>query len=309
MVRIIFGADAPSLIRAVRSELRLDIAVRLGLVLRKEVDITELSPEEQKAFDKKERIRLQMEEEKFITLKKTFMNRMLTIGEALLENLPNHGVVVVFPWATEKAKNVLAGVWEPLGLKQLQLERKVFPIMNLQELDVYCENMIPDEVIEELNEDNCVFYLIKRVNPQIFDGSIDDCILTAIYGNICRPPGTPESPYRQLITILNEDKENEKLRELEGIWVPRNPYSRMIALKLFFPKLADPYVPPEPEPTPPHYAIAFDAIKRKVILPLIQTHRKEILRYGFFTGDNADTAKLVARTFAEYKRMRPSVIG
>lgn len=91
-------------------------------------------------------------------------------------------------------------------------------------------------------------------------------------------------------------------KEIICIWAPPNSYTKAYAFKNFFPKVAGPLIMPEPEPTPPHLAVAYDAFKRREILALMEQYPQAVLRYGFFTSDEPGEAQLIAKNPQNFER-------
>lgn len=59
---------------------------------------------------------------------------------------------------------------------------------------------------------------------------------------------------------------------------------------------------PEPEPIPPHLAVAYDAFKRRDVLSLMEQYPEAVMRYGFFTSDEPEEAKLIAKNPQNFER-------
>lgn len=72
-------------------------------------------------------------------------------------------------------------------------------------------------------------------------------------------------------------------------------------------QLTESFLPPDPIPERPHLAIALDAYKRKDIMDIIDTHREDILAYGYFTSDDFSTAQLIANSTFTYHQRPPTM--
>lgn len=59
---------------------------------------------------------------------------------------------------------------------------------------------------------------------------------------------------------------------------------------------------PEPEVTPPHLAIAYDAFKRREVMEVMEQYEQDVMRYGFFTSEDAKNAKLIAKTSPNFEK-------
>ncbi|KAF2892729.1 hypothetical protein ILUMI_13445 [Ignelater luminosus] len=105
------------------------------------------------------------------------------------------------------------------------------------------------------------------------------------------------------------EEEKEETIEVAGLWAPPDPKTRALAIKLLFPRVYDPIALPEPVPIPPHIAIAFDAVKRREVIDVMNDYPDDIMRFGFFTTDSPETAKLVAKTVQKYERHKASTFS
>ncbi|KAK5647084.1 hypothetical protein RI129_005548 [Pyrocoelia pectoralis] len=97
--------------------------------------------------------------------------------------------------------------------------------------------------------------------------------------------------------------------EVTGVWVPPNSLTRATAIKLFFPKVYDPIALPEPVPTPPHIAIAFDALKRRDVFETLNNYENSCMRFGYFDDDIPGKAKIIAKTNYGYDSLPSRVPG
>lgn len=71
--------------------------------------------------------------------------------------------------------------------------------------------------------------------------------------------------------------------------------------------MTESFLPPDPIPERPHLAIAFDAYKHKDIMDVIDTHRDNILAYGYFTSDNFSATELIANSTFTYHQRPPTM--
>ncbi|XP_063914657.1 uncharacterized protein LOC135131062 [Zophobas morio] len=89
-----------------------------------------------------------------------------------------------------------------------------------------------------------------------------------------------------------------------GVWIPENHLIKATALRLFFHRMAEHHLIPEPEPTPPHYAVAFEAGRRTEIAELMEKYKEFVLRYGYFTSETPEEAQLVAKSTKKYEKVK-----
>lgn len=126
-----------------------------------------------------------------------------------------------------------------------------------------------------------------------------------------QPFEEPKKSYEKPSLTAQEEEEEESMGsmrtiDIAGLWTPPDAYTRATAIKLFFPKFWEPVAVEEPEPTPPHVAIAFDTLRRKEILELGETYPNSIMRYGYFTTADPYNTELVAnneKALAKHERV------
>lgn len=142
----------------------------------------------------------------------------------------------------------------------------------------------PDDVLEELYELQSLMLLFKAAATADIE-DIDDAVLTMVYGEMKKPPGSKDSAAQKLNTldevVVEEEvedadqKSHRSLRsdvrskkELMSIWAPVKPQVRATALRMFFPKVSTDYTIPEPPPEPEHLAIIFPVTRKEEVLKL-----------------------------------------
>ncbi|KAJ8961256.1 hypothetical protein NQ318_008940 [Aromia moschata] len=145
-----------------------------------------------------------------------------------------------------------------------------------------------------------VALLIKPKAGQEIESMLDE-VLRLVYGEMMRPPGDEDSPC-QLLLKQEEDEDTGETNELTGIWAPPNPCMTAACMKLFFPKVSIAYAIPEPEPTPPHYAVIFGLTKFHEALDVINRYPKDVMKYGFFTSHVPKEAELIAKTYHKLEK-------
>lgn len=74
-------------------------------------------------------------------------------------------------------------------------------------------------------------------------------------------------------------------------------------------QLTDHFLPPDPQPDPPHVAMIFDAIKRNDLMAQFEIGQEDILAYGYFTSESPDDAKLLATSTYKYEKLKKKAIG
>ncbi|GJQ67182.1 hypothetical protein Trydic_g8092 [Trypoxylus dichotomus] len=310
MVNLMFGANAPKLTRLIIDELKREEAIREGLKTREEMDIMELAPEEQVRHEAFEKERLEGEAIEKEAKLKAKDERLKLVVNCILQTFSGNGVFVIFPYAADKL-SMVHDLWDSGGIKPGHIEKISFKDINVDDLLYFTDYRFPESVLELATAGNCSCYMVKVENPEDND-NVDNIVLSAVYGTSQQPPGSQESFALKMRTLVKrapqesegEDKtaENSEEEELDGVWVPPNKPTRALALYMLFPSHTSSHVPPEPEPIPPHIAVAYDAIKRSEVMALIDEYPKDVLRFGFFTDEKPETAKLIAKTVIHFEK-------
>lgn len=160
-----------------------------------------------------------------------------------------------------------------------------------------------EESVEKLINDTSVVLLIKPIPARDLDEATDDILLRIVYGAMKKPPGSPDSPAKVLANLPQVDEEGNEIHvETVAIWTPESAFIKATALRLFFPKYTEHYLIAPPEPTPPHFAVVFESFRRQEVAEIMEKYPEEILRYGFFTSEKPEEAKLVAKTIKKYEK-------
>ncbi|CAH1109671.1 unnamed protein product [Psylliodes chrysocephalus] len=151
--------------------------------------------------------------------------------------------------------------------------------MNLEIIDdifFFCEEKLSQKTIEDiLNGKFSMALLIKRNGD--LPGDIGDIVLQIVYGNLRKPPGSPNSPCDQLTVRFINDDIDENTDEIKK-------ENNLV----------------ESEPTPLYIAIAFDAFKTREVMELSDLYPGQVMMYGFFTSDKPLEATLISKTVEEF---------
>lgn len=162
-------------------------------------------------------------------------------------------------------------------------------------------NPFPEDANEELLNNQCLILLIKPRSSQSCKEDTLSSLLHITYGEMRKPPGSPDSPSQILMKIEN-DETNDDSTENIGVWVPDNKYTVTTLLRLFFHNIVSSYLIEPPSKTPSHYAFVFDAIQRTELKELMSKYSTEILKYGFFSNEIPEEATLIAKSIKQYEK-------
>lgn len=309
-----FGAHSPKLTRLIIEELKKEDAfMSTGQVRGCEMLPSDLASEE---IERKERVDAVIQEE--IRLEnakkaKDLYELRQNCCKSILNAIGMFGVVLIMPHCKNEAPGILQDRYDHFKVREtnkIKISEEI-----LEELQFFSKYKIPEDSVNNLLSDVCLVQLIK---PQDEVPDIEGELLRIVYGDSGMPPGDPDSPAYTLTKILTavydvggEDEgeeavEEEEEVELIGLWTPENAFTKAMALKFFFPKHSEQYIPVPPEATPPYVACCFDAFKRHDVLPLMEMFPKSVMRYGFFTSDNPDVAQLIAKSNNAYEKRKPT---
>lgn len=212
-----------------------------------------------------------------------------------------------------------------LNVFQVQITEEM-----LEEILYFANWSFPEDTTEEILNKHCLALTLKPANEEVGE-HVEEVVLQLIYGNTKEPPGAPGSPAQILMRLEEEEKteedenkekpelteeekeeqkkaqeekeeERKKAAEIMALWAPPNARTKAYVIKVLFPNLAGPLILPEPEPIPPHLALIYDAVHRREVLEVMNQYPDDVMRYGFFTTEDPHTAKLVAKTPANFER-------
>lgn len=310
-----FGSNSPRLTRLILEELKREESfTKEGLQRVVQMDPSEYAPAELTRKEAADAIKFESDRIENEKKAKALHERRTEVGESILAALGMFGVVLILPHAKDEAVGVLAEFWDSAGLKVRETAKIRVAENMLEELQYFSDYKIPDDSLDHLVNDVSLVQLIKSSEDL---PNMEEVISEIVYGASKCPPGAPDSPAatltKTMTAIIEKDKddedeavEEEEEVELIGLWTPTNPLTKAMALKFFFPKHSEQHIPPEPEPTPPYVAVCYDAYKRHEILALQEQFPKAIMRFGFFTDEVPENAKLIAKSLPNFEIKKAS---
>uniref|UniRef100_A0A034VR51 Thioredoxin domain-containing protein 3-like protein n=1 Tax=Bactrocera dorsalis TaxID=27457 RepID=A0A034VR51_BACDO len=102
------------------------------------------------------------------------------------------------------------------------------------------------------------------------------------------------------VEIVVKKRYRKKIIRIPPIWVAGNARTHAALIYVFFRQQTSGFLPPDPAPEPPHIIMAFDAYKKRDLISVMERLKDDVPRYGFFTSDEAEDAKLIANSATKY---------
>ncbi|XP_017055810.1 uncharacterized protein LOC108097790 [Drosophila ficusphila] len=113
--------------------------------------------------------------------------------------------------------------------------------------------------------------------------------------------GEAETEVEQVpIPVPEPQQKRTKTIRIPPIWVPSDQRTHAALIYTYFRAQTSTFLPPDPVPEPPHIVMIFDAYKKKDLAILLETCREDIPLYGFFNGENPQTALFIANSVEKY---------
>lgn len=138
MVNLMFGANAPKLIRMVTEEIRKENEVIAGTSERRDVkEIDEFADEEQERYDVVNAIVMEARRIEEEAKSKALLEQRTAQANHILETYHSVGAILVLPKAEKRYIEVLADLWADAGLN-LSSKEKVSILYLSDGCDITC---------------------------------------------------------------------------------------------------------------------------------------------------------------------------
>ncbi|KAK6626516.1 hypothetical protein RUM44_008989 [Polyplax serrata] len=336
LITLIFGANAPKLMKTIEAEVKLEIKVLKGETWRRGGPIEELSEEERDRLEAAEKLRSEAERIEIERLQREKEEKRQKVYTYMSDSLLYETVVICFPHTihpelgcvimTELELFCRAQMVYVATQAKMNITREMFDEI------FYRGGLEPtDDLMEDLALGPCLVLLLKSqiiVAPgqegEKHHGDMEAQICEALYSVkltgeeesvIPSPQSIPgRNPYirrtkieRDEISIEEaesmEDLFQEDITAVPGCWTPSTYLTKCAAIRYLFPARAEKVMQPEVPPIPPKVLIAFDIAKQKECFELVEEYKDDVINAGYFTGIDPATAEHLCATPEQYAQL------
>uniref|UniRef100_A0A1B6F5V9 Thioredoxin domain-containing protein n=2 Tax=Cuerna arida TaxID=1464854 RepID=A0A1B6F5V9_9HEMI len=316
MVNLMFGANAPRLMRMITQELEKETKVLAGQRERQGIPFSELTQEEKNRMEeikRKEEAEKEREARELAEALEELKIRNLTrFAKLLLDKT----VMVYFPHMIDE-NNTCSAAFKMLAQYD-QVTMAVHDQMEVQitkekipEMFYNCEIKLSESFKEALVEKPCLVSLLMyhgispdSDSPQpLYLGMVEEKLASFVYGVMSHtePPVTHTVAYN-----FQETREDGEV--WPGVWTPLNYLSKASAVKVLFPHTLVTLDFKEEELPPPRYCMIFDASRANEINDVIEEYSEDIVKVGFFDSMDCAVAKRVAKSLKQLEKLGPEKI-
>uniref|UniRef100_A0A1B6CPK3 Thioredoxin domain-containing protein n=1 Tax=Clastoptera arizonana TaxID=38151 RepID=A0A1B6CPK3_9HEMI len=297
MVNLMFGANAPRLMKLIVQELDKEMKAIKGVAERGGIEFTELTEEEKKRAAELKR---KQEEEKAQEAKELadeledLKIRSLT---RLAKLISNKTVIIYFPHMIDDNHTCSA------ALKMLvQYDQVTMSIYDQMEVQLTAESIpqlfynsnmeLSDTLKASLEEKPVLASLLQYNDPASLDlelSFVENKLGNFLYGHL-----DFKNPVSQS-WASNFQTTTESGEVWPGIWTPLNHLSKASAIKVLFPNITMSLGYEDYKRPPPRCIMVFDANRHVEIEEVIEEFQDEVLNVGYFDSAEPETAKKVAK--------------
>jgi len=317
MVNLMFGANAPRLMRMITQELDRETKALKGEWKRETIPFNELTQEEKKRqeeLQRKEQIEKEKEAKELADALEDLKVRNMTRFAKLLVNKT---VMVYFPHMIDEngtcnAAFKMLAQYDPLMLSvddqmEVQLNKE-----ELTEMLYDCDLQLSESFTEALVARPCLATLLLFSGTETSDsgsecpphlGYVEERLGAFVYGHLSHT----EAPVKH--TVAEDFQKVMENGELwPGCWTPLTYLSKAAAVRVLFPHIATTLEFKEEELPPPRYCMIFDASRANEVNDIIEEFPEDILQVGFFDSMDPGSAKKVAKNLKQLEKLGPEKI-
>nr|CAD7438836.1 unnamed protein product [Timema bartmani] len=323
LVNVIFGANAPILVRAVREEIAKEEAVQAGKNERQAVPFDQLTLEELIRLEAKELLELEQikKKDKELAIKAAVKNEeRLRYLERFTHD---HTVLLLMPFLFENGESeALQKMMQILLFEGYTTEAKSEVFLDTSKFEklVYeGKRKVSEELKEELKAGETRIILFKfkqRSSPEgeaeeESDADLEEQpdALHSVHELVYKERLHSEKLGEEEVLIASFLEQYSKSPDVPAMWAPATPKSKVSAILELFPDFAGSFEIPETEEAPPNLTLIYDTSKKYEVTELAREHRDAVLNLAFFNSPNPDTAKKVADSVEEFDHLYESKGG
>ncbi|CAB3248078.1 unnamed protein product [Arctia plantaginis] len=305
LINVVFGADAPRIVKTIEQELKNEELAKKGELERIKRAPHELTPPEQlpevlhsPLFQEIATRQAKLEEERKIKEQAAVEAARFDRREARAQRLETHFAdicpALLMPHAQKNLRKITDSI-EPFGLILADKCPIVVGKEGARILAVEDPEMGTTAAAAAIAERPSLALLFKKVPDK--EGDIIELTRQALCGD--HLDENDEARKKLPSTELRAD-------DVPGIFVPADRHQRAAALDLLFPKMVGSIIEPPPAPEPPHIAIMFGAWQRRAVLSIATQPNlvSRLMHYGFFADTNIEEPTLVCKNIDQYE-LRP----
>uniref|UniRef100_A0A8D8Y3A9 Thioredoxin domain-containing protein 3 n=2 Tax=Cacopsylla melanoneura TaxID=428564 RepID=A0A8D8Y3A9_9HEMI len=325
LVTVMFGTNAPKIIKVVEKEFQEELKVMKGELERPEKSFTTMTPEEEmklkrdenarKDIEMKEAAELLERSNKYRMRSLDRVSKLLTLRSLLLifpnAKLPTGECPVLVELLTQLESILCTVLWQD---EELQLTEH-----NLHKVFFKSDFKLSDTLKELILKEPCIAVVVQfdpaKFRPEGEEppegevpvvslplGDIEYKLANKVYGLQddetidCNKP-RDDSISGSFMTTLEDDS------LMPSIWTPVKVIQKSAAMDALYPdKLLEEFKYTEDKMPPQQVIMVFEAINGGDIEEVIVENKSIVYRHGYFDSANPELAKLVAKTFESLKK-------
>ncbi|XP_054286871.1 uncharacterized protein LOC129002819 [Macrosteles quadrilineatus] len=312
MVNLMFGANAPRLMRLITQELEKETKVLKGERERQSIPFNELTEEEK---TRKEETRRKEEAEK----EKEARELADAVEELKIRNLTRFAkllvdktVMLYFPHMIDDqgtcsaAFKMLAQYDQVLMSVHDQMDVQLTK-ENIPEMLYNCDIHLPEKLLELMEEKPCLVSLLMHHGTNSSEsgtslpiplGLVEEKFATFVYGHLTHT----EPPVQH--TVADQFQTKKEGGEVwPGVWTPLTYLSKAAAVHVLFPHISITMEFKEETLPPPRYCCIFDASRAQEVYEIAEKFPEDVLNCEFFDGADPSTAKRVAKNMKQLEKL------
>ncbi|XP_075225289.1 uncharacterized protein LOC142326588 [Lycorma delicatula] len=311
LLDVMFGANAPQLMRRIQTELSKELSAMKGEIIRSGLplhEMTEIEKERAKLIqDKEDAERQRAEKEKADKLEDLKIKSLTKLAR----KLPTHTLSLYFPHMIEGEKRTCNAAFKMMhhydSIQLMIIDQQDVQLSeeDLPELFYNSDFEMPPKFKESITLKPCLVTLVLGIASSSVDskssimdilGKVEATLGELIYGKLDHNNPVANTPAANYQTVVDDEV-------WPGIWTPLNYLSKAAAIKVLFPSVVRAIGHEDDKLPPPMYVIIFEATRAREVNEMVEEFPGEVLKVGYFDSAEAETAKKVCRNIRDLERM------